>query len=174
MPDYCMQQTQKNTYRTIIKTLDNNPVFLLVGKVGVRGSGFTLYAMDGTVRAQARQTSFALASHFDLYDAFNKVGSIQRLFPVNKDVYFVHKLGWVVHGDFLEQSYKINYFRSSIMEMERAITINGETSLLSIPNEENAPLCICITAVMNYWLYNKKKIRKKAPIHLSELNAILE
>lgn len=173
MAEYCMQQLQKNTYRTLIKTLDNDPVFLLVGRIGIRGSGFTLYNMDGSVAAQAKQTSFALASHFDLYDKFNKVGSMQRLFPVNKDVYYIHKLGWVVYGDFSNQLYKIRRFQTSIMEMQCAITSFGEVALLDIKDESNAPLCICITAIMNYWLWSTSKKRNKKKITYTEEDILL-
>lgn len=173
MPEYCMQQLQKNTYRTLIKTMDNKPIFLLVGKIGIRGSGFTLYHINGDVAAQAKQTSFAFASHFDLYNQFEKVGSIQRLFPINKDIYYIHKLKWLVSGDLYNQTYTIRHFHHTLMTMELGITPDGNSGILDISNEQDAPLCICIVAIMNYWLWNNAKKRKKTQATYTEKDILL-
>ena len=35
--------------------------------------------------------------------------------------------------------------------------MTGDYYVLSIPEAADAPICICIAAIMDYWLYNRKK-----------------
>ena len=42
------------------------------------------------------------------------------------------------------------------MSMDKTMLCTGDYFVLTVANDEDAPLCICIAAVLDYWLYNKK------------------
>ena len=42
------------------------------------------------------------------------------------------------------------------MEMDKATLLTGDYYVIDVVNDEDAPVCICIAAIMDYWLYNRK------------------
>ena len=52
------------------------------------------------------------------------------------------------------------------MKMDKSNTFTGDYYVLDIPIEEDAPICICIAAVLDYWLYRKNN-GKDTPSFLS-------
>lgn len=156
---YIRQDLLSSNSRTIIKNQKGEPIYLMVGRWGMRGDVLSLYQMNGDIVASIKQANFAfkLGSRFDLYHEFEKVGTLQRILSFNRDFYYVHRLGWVVTGDIANQQYAIYYLNRRIMTMEKATLTTGDFYSLEIPDEEDAPLCICIAAVLDYWLLNRKK-----------------
>ncbi len=43
------------------------------------------------------------------------------------------------------------------MEMDKATLLTGDYYVLNVTDDQDAPVCICIAAVMDYWLYNRQK-----------------
>ena len=43
------------------------------------------------------------------------------------------------------------------MEMDKATLLTGDYYVIDVVNDEDAPVCICIAAIMDYWLYNRKR-----------------
>lgn len=166
---YIRQDLLASNARTIIKNQEGEPVYLLVGRWGTRGDVLSLYKMDGTIAASIKQASFAftIGTRFDLYQGFDKVGSLQRILSFKRDFYYVHQLSWVVIGNIRQQEYRIVHLNRRIMTMEREFLPNGNFYKLEIAKEEEAPLSICIAAVLNYWLNNRQltqeQMKKLAP-----------
>lgn len=143
--------------RTVIKDCDGKPVFLLVGSWGTRGDSISIYQLDGEVLASAKQTAFSYKSRFDLYDRYEKVGSLSRLFSVSRDFYFIKKLHWLATGDIKNQTYKLYHFNDKVMEMTKETSYRGDFYRIDVSKEANAPLCICIASVLDYWARRESK-----------------
>jgi len=160
---YIRQNLLASNSRTIVKDKTGKPLFLLIGRWGTRGDVLSLYDMSGQLIAKIKQATFALkiGSRFDLYLHFEKVGSLQRVLSFQRDFYIVHGLGWVVIGDIPNHRYTIQHYNQQIMQMTKASTIYGDYYCLMIDKEEDAPLCICIAAVLDYWLLNRKTSKEK-------------
>ncbi|WEG73288.1 LURP-one-related/scramblase family protein [Vagococcus intermedius] len=154
MTSYYIRKTRlSSNYRTIVKDEHGQPCYLLVGNWGRRGDVFSLFKMDGQRIASIKQASwaFTLGSRFDLYNATDKVGSLKRILSFNRDFYYVHQLGWIVIGDIGNQTYKIQHLNHMIMNLTKINDDTGEFFKLEV-EEKHAPLCICIAAVLDYWL----------------------
>lgn len=161
MSEYFIQQSLGNATRTVIKDEDGKSLFLMIGRWGCRGDVLTLYSMDGTLVARIKQTSLSLGTRFELYQGFDKVGTLQKLLNWNLDFYYIHHLNWAVVGDIRNHHYSIYQVNHRIMTMDAAFMLTGDYYVLDIPNDADAPLCICISAILDYWLYNRKKSPKK-------------
>lgn len=158
MSEYFIQEQQlSNVTRTIVKDEDGQSLFLMVGRWGTRGDALSLYAMNGELVASIKQLSFFFGTRFELYKEFEKVGTLKRLLNLNADFYYVNQLHWTVIGDIQNHYYTIHHNNHKIMEMSKATLFSGNYFCLEVENDEDAPLCICIAAVLDYWLYNKKK-----------------
>lgn len=169
---YIRQDLLSSSSRTIIKNQKGEALYLMVGRWGMRGDVLSLYQMNGDIVASIKQANFAfkLGSRFDLYHEFEKVGSLQRVLSFNRDFYFVHQLGWVVMGDIGNHEYTIYHLNRCVMRMEKASLTTGDFYALEIPDKEEAPLCICIAAVLDYWLLNRKKAEDHLKKHLPNLS----
>lgn len=158
MSEYFIHEKQLSSVtRTIVKDINDRPIFLLVGRWGSKGDVFSLYAMNGELVASIKQASFTVGSKFELYLGFQKVGVLRKIFHLNADFYYIRRLNWVVVGDIYHHAYAIYQENACIMEMSKATLFTGNYFSLNVSKDEYAPLCICIAAVLDYWLYNKKK-----------------
>lgn len=155
---YIEQHLLSAKVRTVIKDGEGNPIFLLVGSWGTRGDSISIYQLDGEVLASAKQTAFSYKSRFDLYDHYEKVGSLSRLFSVSRDFYFIKKLHWLATGDIKNQTYKIYHFNDKIMEMTKETNYKGDFFKIEVFTESNAPLCLCIASVLDYWARRGSKV----------------
>lgn len=155
---YIRQHSLTSNTRTVVRDENQQAQFLLVGCWGTRGDVLSLYLMNGEVVATIKQATFALTrgTRFELYQNFQKVGTLHRLLAITRDYYYVHQLGWVVTGNIAQQHYTIHARNRRVMTMESAILPEGNFYLLDIPQADDAPLCICIAAVLNYWVQIQK------------------
>lgn len=55
------------------------------------------------------------------------------------------------------------------MEMDKATLLTGDYYVLDVVDDRDAPVCICIAAVMDYWLYNRQR-KKDHPLELRLTN----
>ncbi|MGY3749931.1 LURP-one-related/scramblase family protein [Vagococcus acidifermentans] len=158
MPKYYINQHLLSANaRTIIKDDMGKAAFLLVGRWGTRGDVLSVYDMQGSILASIRQTSFALESRFDLFKEYEKVGSLSRILSINRDYYYIKGLKWAAVGDIKHRRYRIHQFNDVIMTMQPALTCYGDFFECDIRSEEEAPLCICIAAILDYWVKRPKK-----------------
>ena len=165
MSEFFIQKQQlSNITRTLVKDEDGKSLYLLVGRWGTRGDALSLYTMSGELVASIKQTSLIIGSRFELYKDFKKVGVLRKILNLNADFYYVQHLHWTVSGDIKNHHYSIYQMNHKIMDMSKATLFTGDYFSLNVANDEDAPLCICVTAVLDYWLYNKKKNNKRKPI----------
>lgn len=144
--------------------------YLIVGKWGRVGDGFSLYDMNGNLIIEVKQTLLSLFPKFDLIVAGNKVASIKKYRGIKGPYFKVSPLKWVVKGDFENNRYRIRDGRETIMEMEKAYLSFGDFYALSINQQNNVPICLCIAVIVdNLTLtrtFAKIKWSKKQPIQL--------
>ncbi|MBL1227786.1 LURP-one-related family protein [Enterococcus sp. BWB1-3] len=158
MSEYFIQEKQlSNVTRTLVKDENGKSLFLLVGRWGTRGDALSLYAMNGELVASIKQLSLFFGTRFDIYKGFEKVGTLKKILNLSTDFYYINQLRWTVIGDIRNHYYTIHHNNHKIMEMSKATLFSGNYFCLEVENDEDAPLCICIAAVLDYWLYNKKK-----------------
>lgn len=158
MSEFFIQDKQLSSVtRTIVKNEDGKSLFLLVGRWGTKGDALSLYAMDGRLVANIKQISFTFGTRFEIYEDFKKVGTLQKIFNWPGDFYYIQQLHWTVIGDIYNHRYSIHHFNQTVMTMDKASLLTGDYYVLDVTDDRDAPLCICIAAVMDYWLYNRKK-----------------
>lgn len=158
MSEFFIQEKQLSSVtRTIVKDEQGKSLFLMVGRWGTKGDVLFLYRLDGALVASIKQTSFTFGKRFEIYKNFEKVGTMQKIFNWPGDFYFIQQLHWSVYGDIYNHRYGIYHFNKKIMEMDKATLLSGDYYVLDVTDDEDAPVCICIAAIMDYWLYNRKK-----------------
>ena len=106
MSEFFIQEQQLGKVtRTIVKDQAGRSLFLLVGRWGTRGDALSLYAMNGEILASIKQVSWTFGTRFELYQRFEKVGTLRKLFNLNADFYYVQGLHWAVVGDIKAHQY---------------------------------------------------------------------
>lgn len=162
MPEYFIQELQLSSRtRTIVKDEKGKSLFLMVGRWGTRGDALSLYAMNGELVASIKQIGFTLGTRFEIYHQYNQVGTMQKIFNWPGDFYYIRRLHWTAQGNIYNHQYSIHHFNNIIMKMDKATLFSGDYYVLDIPDEQDAPVCICIAAVLDYWLYSKKRKPQK-------------
>lgn len=79
MPEYFIQERHLSSVtRTLVKDENGVSLFLLVGKWGGKGDVLALYKMNGDLVARIKQSSVIFGHKFDLYNGFEKVGSLKK------------------------------------------------------------------------------------------------
>ncbi|MGM0125160.1 hypothetical protein IGI37_002558 [Enterococcus sp. AZ194] len=158
MSEFFIQEQQlSRVTRTIVKDGQGKSLYLLVGRWGTKGDALSLYQMSGELVASIKQVSFTFGTRFEIYEGFKKVGTLKKIFNWPGDFYYIRQLHWTVQGNIYQHQYTIHHFNRLVMEMDKASLFTGDYYVLNVPVDEEAPLCICIAAVMDYWLYNRKK-----------------
>lgn len=143
--------------QTIVKDTYGHPLYTLIGNWGNKGDALTLYQMNGQVVASVKQVSLPFVRRFEIYESGEKVGTMQRFLNWPSDFYYVQQLHWTVYGNIQQHQYKIHHFNREIMTMDKTKLHHGEYHLLQVHDDEEAPTCICIASVLDYWLYNREK-----------------
>lgn len=158
MPEYIIKEQRLgyNT-QTLIKDATGHPLYLLMGHWGNKNDVLSLYLMDGTLVASVKQTSLLVGRRFDLFVNFNKIGVMKKRFNWPGDVYYIRQLHWTVFGDIAHHHYSIYHFHRPIMHLDKRPILTNQDYCLHVFHEQDAPICICIAAVMDYWLYNRQK-----------------
>lgn len=146
--------------RAFIKDEDGHPVFLLIGSWGVKGDSLSVEDLNGNLLAKVVQTSFSPNPRFDLYEKGKKVGSLKRMFSLKRDYYWVSRLNWIAIGETRYKRYQINSLGKALF-YTGIIKKEGKSLLkMTIPDETQAPLCICVTAVLDYWVRKSTRIEE--------------
>ncbi|MDR0690976.1 MAG: LURP-one-related family protein [Streptococcaceae bacterium] len=157
MAEYFVQQKAlSSNRRTLVQDENGKNIYLLVGRWGKCHDKVSLYDLDGHLLGFIRQTSVISGGRFSLYKGLEKVATMQKIPTLKKDRYFLSKLNWIASGNFSEHRYEIKHGYTLIMQMLGTHMLRGDFYSLVIPEKENAPLAILISAVLDYWLYNSK------------------
>jgi uncharacterized protein YxjI len=161
MSEYLIQQRSLSSdARTLVQDENGKNLFLLVGRWGSLGDVLSLYDMSGELLAQIKQASLIFGIRFDIYSRGEKVSSMRKILNWRKDVYYIPKLRWLVSGDITNHQYRIQYFDETVMEMQPVSMLAGQYYSLDIENEDDAPVCICVASVLDYWLFRGVKEKK--------------
>lgn len=143
--------------QTIVKDTDGHPLYTLIGRWGTRGDCLTLHQMNGEIVASVKQVSLPFVRRFEIYESGEKVGVLQRFLNWPSDFYYVQQLHWTVYGNIQQHQYKIHHFNKEIMTMNKARMVQGDHFLLRVRDDADAPVCICIASILDYWLYNRNQ-----------------
>ena len=135
--------------------------YLIVGKWGRVGDGFSLYDMNGDLIIEVKQTLLSLFPKFDLIVAGSKIASIKKYRGIKGPYFKVSQLKWVVRGDFENNRYRIRNGRETIMEMEKAYLSSGDFYALSINQQMNIPICLCIAVIVDNLTLTRTPSRMK-------------
>ena len=158
MSEFFIQEKQLSSItRTVITDEHGRSLYLLVGRWGNKGDALSLYEMNGALVASIKQVSFTFGQRFEIYENYQKVGSMRKIFNWPGDFYYIKQLKWRVHGDIYHHHYHIHHFATKIMSMSKASTVRGNFYVLDVVDDRDSVKCICIAAVLDYWLYNRKK-----------------
>ncbi|MGX7024875.1 LURP-one-related/scramblase family protein [Vagococcus hydrophili] len=166
---YIQQSLLSAKVRTVIKDEEGRSVFLLVGSWGTRGDSISIYNLEGGILGSAKQTKFAVKSQFDIYRFHEKVGSLSRIFSINRDFYYVKKLRWVAIGDIPHQDYRIYRFNELIMSMTKEVSHQGDFYKIVIQDDDEAAICLCIAAVLDYWTRKSNKLEELATQKMADI-----
>ncbi|MGB3161610.1 MAG: hypothetical protein WBA84_10225 [Carnobacterium sp.] len=146
-----MKQDYVSQRNSIIVTDETGKdCYLIVGKWGRIGDGFSLYSMNGALIAEVKQTFLSLFPKFDLIVANKKVATIRKIRGIRGPYFKVSHLNWVVKGDFNNNHYWIKNGKESIMEMEKAYLSFGDYYSLAINQQQNVPVCLCIAVIVDH------------------------
>lgn len=157
MNEYYMPQKISSAYcQTIVKNPKGRPVFFLTGRWGCCNDTISLYRLQGDLAAEVKQTSTGSQYRFELFQDGKKIGNIYKLFPLNVPFYYVRRLNWFIFS-FDQQQFVIRDRHTQVMTIKKIIHPQGDVYHLMIFQSEYIPTCICITAILDYWLWNKKK-----------------
>jgi len=137
--------------------------YLLVGRWGRRQDALSLYAIQGELLAEIKQTSLGLLPKFDLYYNRQNVGSISKTLGFWHEMIYVRKLRWIIMGSLSNENYRIYHGTELVMTLRPVVTTNGEAFELAITDEATEPLCICIAAILDHWQKPTNREQSRAP-----------
>lgn len=152
----------------IVRDAHNQSHYLLVGRWGRRQDALSLYAIQGELLAEIRQTTLGLLPKFDLYYNRQNVGSISKTLGFWHEMLYIRKLRWIIMGSLSAENYRVYHGTELIMTMRPVVTTNGEAFELAITDQSTEPLCICIAAILDHW--QKPTNRARTPIAKKGLN----
>ena len=165
MTEFFIQEKQlSSTTRTIVKDNKGVPLYLMVGHWGRKGNVLSLYAMDGQIVAYIKQASVIFGRKFEIYYDHTTVGVLHKIFHWPGDFYYIQQLHWAVYGDIYNHKYKINHFNQPIMTMDKATLLTGDYYVFDVTDPADAPVCICVAAIMDYWLYNRNRKKEQETV----------
>ena len=63
----------------------------------------------------------------------------------------------MAHGNIYQHEYRVHHFTNEIMTMSKTRLMMGDHYQLHVNDDANAPKCICIASVLDYWSYNRER-----------------
>jgi uncharacterized protein YxjI len=147
--------------RMIVKDESGKDTYLIVGKWGRAGDALSIYSLDGTRLAEAKQKKLSLFPTFDLKVNGEKVASIKKrpgLHGIKQPYFTVSKLHWLVTGNFTEQRYSVTHHSKIVMRVEKNYSFIGDFYALRIEKEEMAPICCLLAVIIDHYSPNKETL----------------
>ena len=158
MSDFLIQEKPfGSSPKTIITDINGHPLYLLIGRLDDIGSRLTLYDMDGKAVAYIKKDRLAFVRRFEIYENDKKVGIMQHFLNWPNDFYYISQLHWMAHGNIYHHEYRVRHFANEIMTMSKTRLMMGDHYQLHVHDDANAPKCICIASVLDYWSYNRER-----------------
>lgn len=144
--------------RMIVKDESGQDRYLIVGKWGRAGDALSIYSLDGTRLAEAKQKKLSVFPTFDLKVNDKKIASIKKrpgLRGIKQPYFTVSKLNWLITGNFVEQRYSVTHNTKVVMRLEKSYSFIGDFYSLQIEKEDWAPICCLISVVVDHYSPNK-------------------
>lgn len=146
---YMKQKYVSKQEKILVKNEQGKDMYLISGRWGRVGDKISLYAIDGTLLVEFKQTVLSLFPKFDIYIQDKKIGSIVKHRTL-KTVYFkVTPLNWIVTGDFYNHHYFVRCENQLVMELDKTYISIGDYYRLSISEAQYAPICLCIALIVD-------------------------
>ncbi|SEL19567.1 Uncharacterized protein YxjI [Carnobacterium iners] len=141
--------------------------YLIVGKWGRVGDGFSLFGIDGDLIIEVKQTTLSLFPKFNLIIAGKKIATIKKYRGLKGPYFKVSPLAWSVKGDFNTNHYRVKKGKKTIMEMEKTYLSFGDSYTLSIEQQKNVPICLCLAVIVDHLSVTRepakvKRLKKQA------------
>ncbi len=136
---------------TVIHDENNDAIYLLAGKWGLRQDVLSLYNMLGDLLAEVSQQSLGLLPRFALYVDHQRVGTVGKSLGFVREVVYIRGLNWVIVGNALTNHYRV--FRGShlVFSMAPLEETGGAFLELKVSSERDEPLAILVACVLNHW-----------------------
>ena len=154
---YMREEFVSKQDKVIVKNHAGEDVFLAVGTWGRVGDSISLYAMNGSLLVKVKQVTLSLLPKFDLYVRGEKIGTITKHVAFSKTYFKIHKLNWIVSGDFERGHYFIRRGTTTIMEMEKSCFARGDFYALNVHEPHQAPLCVVIALIVDHYARRRQK-----------------
>ncbi len=163
---YVRHQDASNKGATVVRDDHNNACYLLVGKWGIRHDALSVYAIDGHLLAEIKQTSVGIFPKFDIFFNGQKVGSISKTCGFVHEFMYVKTLKWFITGNLRTGRHHVYNGGQSIMTVT-PVNLNGALyNELSINRQSTEPVCICVAAILDHWSRGSSKsgLKKRTSI----------
>ncbi len=158
MKQLFIKENQKKKHRLTVRDERGQILYFIDGHWGRKDDSIKLYPLDSSFKLQAKQNKLSPLPTFELTSDNEKFGYIRKhpgLFGIRDSFFTVHPLQWIITGDF-EELYFTAYFKNElIMECEK-IQKNACEQFVLYVEEDNAPLCALITALLDHYVRGKQ------------------
>lgn len=155
---YIHQHTSDLRGATTVKDDQNQTVYLLVGKWGLRQDVLSLYAVSGELLAEIRQLTLGILPKFAIYQDHQQVGVIGKSLGVFKEVIYIRGLNWIIVGNMLKESYRV-YHGTQLIFSFQSQTQGGQTfGILEVTDKRLEPISIVISGVLSHWARRSDKL----------------
>lgn len=136
---------------TVVHDADNDAVYLLAGKWGIRQDALSLYNMHGDLLAEVKQLSLGLLPKFALYADHKRVGVVGKSLGFVREVVYIRGLNWVIVGNAMTNHYRVFKGSRQIFAMEPAKNTGASYLAITIGVKSEEPLAILVACVLNHW-----------------------
>ncbi|WP_414838953.1 LURP-one-related/scramblase family protein [Carnobacterium sp. TMP28] len=133
----------------IVSDKKGRECYLIVGKWGRIGDGFSLFGIGGDLIIEVKQTTLSLFPKFNLMVAGKKIATIKKYRGLKGPYFKVRPLAWSIKGDFDTKHYWVKKGRKTIMEMEKTYVSFGDSYTVSIDQQTNVPICLCLAVIVD-------------------------
>lgn len=139
----------------LITNRQYQPQYMLTGRLGIKGSGFTLYDIDNRTLGTIIQQNVTLFPTFILKTTANPLklwdwhwGNYHWGYLTNH--WFFYKRG---------NSYQVYHLHHQVMTINEVITVYGSSLQIQIIKPSDINNCLLLTAVINSWQLPKQHER---------------
>ncbi|KRM13570.1 hypothetical protein ABTQ33_09390 [Paucilactobacillus suebicus] len=155
---YIHQHTNDLRGATTVKDGDNNTIYLLVGKWGMRQDVLSLYETSGELLAEIKQLTLGLLPKFAIFQNNRQIGVIGKSLGFVREVIYIRGLNWIIVGNVISESYRVYHGTQLVFSFKSQVQDGQTYSILQVADEDLEPVCVVISAVLNHWARRSDKI----------------
>lgn len=151
---YIKEKDMTTENRMFVKRETGEDLYLIVGKYGRMKDALSLYTLNGERLVEIKQKTLSVFPTFDLKinkKPFGKINKYPGVLGIYKPRFKVTKLNWVATGDFVKRNYTVRRNAKKIMEVNKNTTAFGEYYILTIHEDDAAPLCCLLSVIIDHY-----------------------